>query len=109
MVLFEIMSALSDAEREKAAFVFFDLEEMGLIGSASFASKHKKQMRDKPLINFDCVSDGNHFLFVLRKKAVHLNDIFAESFPYRLIDFSNIFVNLLTFSINRSTMAIVFL
>ena len=45
------------------------LEESGLIGSSVFASKHKKAMKDKPLINFDCVSDGDHFLFVQSGRA----------------------------------------
>ena len=54
---------------KKAAFVFFDQEELGLFGSAFFAKKHKKLMKDKLLINFDCVSDGNHMMFIYSKPA----------------------------------------
>ena len=42
---------------------------MGLFGSMSFARKHKKEMKDKLLLNFDCVSDGENILFALRKGA----------------------------------------
>ncbi len=68
--LFGIMEELPEELRGSAAFVFFDLEEVGLFGSAGFASKHKKEMRSKLLINFDCISDGENFLFALRKAAV---------------------------------------
>lgn len=58
--------------RNKAAFVFFDHEEMGLFGSMFFAKKHKNVMKDKLLINFDCVSDGDTILLIQNKKAKKL-------------------------------------
>lgn len=64
-----------------AAFVFFDLEEAGLLGSAAFASKHKAAMRDKLLINFDCVSDGEHVIFALRPKAKDKADLLGACYP----------------------------
>lgn len=69
LTLCEILAAMTPAEREKAAFVFFDLEEAGMIGSSRFAKIHKKVMKQKLLVNFDCVSDGDHFLIVHSKKA----------------------------------------
>ncbi len=69
ITLCEIMAAMSPEEREKAAFVFFDLEEAGLFGSSRFAKKHKKAMKEKLLLNFDCVSDGDHFLVIYSKKV----------------------------------------
>lgn len=69
IVLCELVSLLAAAERTKAAFVFFDLEETGLIGSSFFRNKYKKQMADKLLINFDCVSDGDHILVTANKAA----------------------------------------
>ena len=65
----DLALSLPEELREKAAFVLFDLEEKGLIGSASFAKKHKQEMKDKLLVNLDCVSDGETMLFVLRKGA----------------------------------------
>ena len=78
--LFEIMEQLPEEDRHKAAFVFFDLEESGLIGSSLFASRHKKAMKDKLLINFDCVSDGNNIIFALKKKAKKYAPILEEAF-----------------------------
>ena len=69
VTLCELIGGLSEEELARCAFVFFDHEESGLIGSSVFASKHKKAMKDKPLINFDCVSDGDHFLFVQSGRA----------------------------------------
>ncbi len=69
LTLCELMQSLSDEEKEQVAFVFFDLEEAGLIGSSRFHKQHKKEMEKKLLINFDCVSDGNHALICLNQKA----------------------------------------
>ena len=68
--LLDTMAALPEELRGEVAFVFFDLEEMGLFGSAGFAGKHKNVTKNTLLINFDCVSDGKNILFVLRKGAV---------------------------------------
>ena len=65
---------------DDVALVLFDFEEIGLVGSSSFASKHKAVMKDKILINFDCVSDGRYMLFVLNKKTSYLVGDFKESF-----------------------------
>ena len=69
ITLLECYAAMSEEERRETAFVFFDLEESGLIGSAQFAKRHKAEMKGKLLLNFDCVSDGDHFLVIANKKA----------------------------------------
>lgn len=74
LTLCETLEAMTPEERQKAAFVFFDLEEAGLFGSAFFAKKHKAAMRDKLLVNFDCVSDGDNLLIIRNKKARTLYD-----------------------------------
>ena len=68
-LLIDIMRDLPEDRRSDVAFVFFDLEEMGLFGSASFSRAHKEEMKEKLLVNFDCVSDGENMLFVLRNGA----------------------------------------
>lgn len=82
ITLCELMAAMPQEQREKTAFVFFDNEENGLLGSAYFRKLHKKEGVDqKLLINFDCVSDGDHMLFVLNKKAKKTyGDAFAAAF-----------------------------
>ena len=69
ITLCELLGTLTESERSKVCFVFFDHEESGLIGSAYFRSKYKKVMKDKLLINFDCVSDGNTVLIAPSKGA----------------------------------------
>lgn len=55
--------------RDKATFVLFDLEEMGLWGSKAFSERHPLALRGKPLVNMDCVSDGETMLFCFRKES----------------------------------------
>ena len=69
VTLCELIAALNEDERTRCAFVFFDHEESGLFGSAVFASKHKKALKDKLIVNFDCVSDGDHILIVQSRRA----------------------------------------
>ena len=69
VTLCELIAALSEEERERCAFVFFDHEESGLIGSSVFASKHRAAMKERLVINFDCVSDGDHILIVQSRRA----------------------------------------
>ncbi|MBQ6788603.1 MAG: M28 family peptidase, partial [Clostridia bacterium] len=65
--ILNIVEALPQNKKNNVAFVLFDLEEAGLWGSLSFASKHKTIKNNTMVINFDCVSDGDTILFVLNK------------------------------------------
>lgn len=69
ITLCEIYQALSDEQCENVAIVFFDNEELGLIGSSHFRSVYKNQMKNKLLINYDCVSDGDHIMIGISKAA----------------------------------------
>ncbi|MBQ5667144.1 MAG: M28 family peptidase, partial [Oscillospiraceae bacterium] len=69
ITLIEMMSAMTDEERAQSCFVFFDNEEKGLFGSAAFEKEYKETMKEKLLINFDCVSDGDYLMLILNKKA----------------------------------------
>lgn len=80
-VLLETMQIMPEEQKNDAAYIFFDLEEQGLFGSGGYASKHKKDMKNKLLVNFDCVSDGNTMLLVLRKGAVSRKEILEKAFP----------------------------
>lgn len=80
-VLFDLMQAMPSDLRGEAAFIFFDLEEAGLFGSASYASKHKKAMSNKLLVNFDCVSDGEHIIFAVSKKGGQYAPALEAAFP----------------------------
>ena len=81
--IIDLALAMPEELRGKAAFVLFDLEESGLLGSSSFASRHKQEMKEKLLVNLDCVSDGETMLFVLKKGAHKhlplLKEVFTDS------------------------------
>lgn len=82
ITLVELYTSMTPEQREKAAFVFFDNEENGLLGSAALRNAHKKQgIREKLLVNFDCVSDGDYIMLVLKKKAdKQYHNLFAQCF-----------------------------
>lgn len=70
--------------RDKVAFVWFDNEEKGLMGSGKLKKQHGKGMKETLLVNFDCVSDGDHLcLFPTKglKKRSELMDLLEETFP----------------------------
>lgn len=63
VTLLEIAKSLPEKERKNVCFVLFDLEEAGLIGSASHRKAHKKASDSQMVLNLDCVGDGNEILF----------------------------------------------
>ena len=79
-LLLEIMESMPQNMRSDVAFVFFDKEELGLIGSASFYRKHGNIMKNKLLINFDCVGDGKSFIFILRCGAKPYAELIKKAF-----------------------------
>ncbi len=83
ITLLEIMASLPADKKDEVAFVFFDLEEAGLIGSSSFASKHKNVTKNTLVLNFDCVSDGNTMFFALKKTTKKYKEVLEKAFvPY---------------------------
>ena len=79
-LLIDIMRDIPVEYRDKVAFIFFDLEELGMIGSKGYASMHKSAKKNMLLINFDCVSDGKDILFAVRKKATDVQDLLKSAF-----------------------------
>lgn len=79
-LLIDAMREMPPERRDEVAFVFFDLEESGLFGSMGFARKHKAEMRDRLLLNFDCISDGENMLFALRRGAVKYRAAIGQAF-----------------------------
>lgn len=60
LTLVETALALPEELRDRVCFVFFDNEEKGLFGSSAFARRHKAVRKEKLVVNFDCVSDGDY-------------------------------------------------
>ncbi len=68
ITVLEIARTLPEAQRGRVCFVLFDLEEWGLVGSASYRSAHRAAAERQLVLNLDCVGDGDHIrLFPTRK------------------------------------------
>lgn len=67
-----VLSLASEASDSKAAFVLFDNEEKGLLGSKAFSKKHKEILKNKMVINFDCVGNGDQMIFIAKQEAEKL-------------------------------------
>lgn len=82
ITLLEIALTLPEELRDGVCFVWFDNEERGLLGSSSFAAKHKHAKKNALVINFDCVSDGDflHFFPGKRVKKTDVPQLLAESY-----------------------------
>ena len=66
-----ILSLVSECSAKNIAFVLFDNEERGKLGSKAFKKKHNGIIKDKLVINFDCVGVGNHVLFIAKESAMN--------------------------------------
>lgn len=66
VTVMEAALAMPKERRGDVAFVLFDQEEKGLVGSRVFAKAHPEANR-KMLVNYDCVSDGDDICFCLTK------------------------------------------
>ena len=62
VTVLEIMASMPENLRDRVAFVLFDLEEAGLVGSSSYRAKHKSKTQDQIILNLDCVGDGDELV-----------------------------------------------
>lgn len=79
VTVLEIAKSLPEHYRKDVCFVLFDLEEAGLIGSASYRKAHKKASDSQMVLNLDCVGEGEEiYLFPtskLKKNQKKLADL----------------------------------
>lgn len=57
--------------RTDVAFVLFDNEEVGLLGSSAFVKAHAALSRRALVLNFDCVSDGDTLMLAGSKSVMN--------------------------------------
>lgn len=69
IALTQILENLPEEQRKKVCVIYFDNEEKGLFGSSFFYKKHRKHIKDKMLINFDCVGDGKNIVTMADRKC----------------------------------------
>ena len=70
-----VAAVLTLADRlagENVAFILFDNEENGLLGSAGYAAAHPEVRKHRLIVNFDCVSDGTKILVLFSGAAEKL-------------------------------------
>ncbi|MBO7196934.1 MAG: M28 family peptidase [Clostridia bacterium] len=72
-----VLSVASNTNNSKVAFVLFDNEEKGLEGSKAFNKKHKNLMKNKLVVNFDCVGNGDQIVLILKDAATRLSQFDA--------------------------------
>lgn len=73
-----------NASNHNIAFILFDNEEKGLLGSKAFAKEHKSSFENKLVLNLDCVGFGEHILLVVKddaKKDANYNKL-EQCFSY---------------------------
>ena len=68
VTLLETARTLPKKLRERVCFVLFDLEERGLVGSASYRKTHKQVTENQLVLNLDCVGDGDEIVLFPTKK-----------------------------------------
>lgn len=68
VTVLEIAKTMPENLRSKVCFVLFDLEEAGLVGSASYRKAHKAATENQIILNLDCVGDGDEIVLFPTKK-----------------------------------------
>ncbi len=81
VTVLELARSLPQELRERVCFVFFDLEEAGLLGSAAYQKAHKEQTKYQTVLNLDCVGDGDTLMIFptgkLKKDTVKMGALHA--------------------------------
>ena len=68
VTVLETARSMPQNQRHKVAFILFDLEEKGLIGSKAYRNAHKEQTQQQIIVNLDCVGDGDELRIFPTKK-----------------------------------------
>ncbi len=68
VTVLETLASVPETHRDQVCFVLFDLEEAGLVGSASYRKAHKAATNQQIIVNLDCVGDGNELMMFPTKQ-----------------------------------------
>ena len=78
-----VMTLAKRFNDDRVAFILFDNEELGLVGSKAYNKAHSQVMKDKLLINLDCVGNGDQIILMAKERATktaeyqHLHKAFS--------------------------------
>ncbi len=64
-----LLSLLPELDGDEVAFVLFDDEEKGLLGSKAFCKAHGGVLKEKLVLSFDCVGNGDEILLIAKEEA----------------------------------------
>lgn len=78
-VIFEIIQRCN---KPNVAYILFDNEEKGKLGSKAYNKKYKDRLKGKLIINMDCVGNGNNIIMISKPTAQKhpLHSLFDKSF-----------------------------
>ena len=69
-----VMTLAKYSENDNVALILFDNEELGLLGSKAYNKAHKDMMKEKLLINLDCVGNGDQIIVMAKDKATQTEE-----------------------------------
>lgn len=64
-----VMTLAKKFDDDRVAFILFDNEELGLVGSKAYNKAHSEMMKDKLVINLDCVGNGDQIILMAKERA----------------------------------------
>lgn len=62
-----VLTLAEECKDADVAFILFDREEAGKKGSKAYFKDHRAEMKNRTVLNFDCVGNGEHILFIVPK------------------------------------------
>lgn len=81
VTVLETAASMPKVLRDRVCFVLFDMEELGMIGSASYRKKHHCATNVQTVLNLDCVGDGNTIMLmpdkIVKKDPRHMERLMA--------------------------------
>ena len=77
-----VLNILEQNKDKNIAAILFDNEEKGLLGSKAYNEAHKDEVKEKLILNFDCVGLGDNIIFIVKDDAQKLEEyqIIKENF-----------------------------
>lgn len=72
--IYKLLSVINDEDKNKVAFVLFDNEEKGKLGSKALNKRNPNVFTKKLVINIDCVGYGNNIITVAKDEAAKLEE-----------------------------------
>lgn len=67
-----VMSLATQINDGRVAFILFDNEEKGLLGSKAYTKKYNGILQDRLIVNFDCVGNGDQMIYIVKEAAEKL-------------------------------------